>query len=185
MDEFERHDPPLEATEFEMLGAFLDYHRATLIWKVEGVSDRAGGLASLKSSLPDTDFAPNMTLFGLVKHLAYVERWWFVAVLAGDSAVSFPWTDPDPDADWRVEPGDTTQSIIAFYKSEVSKAREVIRQRVVETGSEAAALASHAKLPGKTAHTLRWIMVHMIEETARHNGHADFLREAIDGATGE
>ncbi len=168
MDDFTRQDPTVNAPEKELLEAFLDYHRATLLQKVAGLDD-----ADLRRS-----FVPSgLTLLGMVKHLAYVERWWFQAVFAGLD-VPFPWTDADPDAEFRLEPGETAADVTALYQGEAQASRAITRE---------AALDSVAKRPirgGKKA-TLRWIVVHMIEETARHNGHADILRELTDGATGE
>ena len=159
-----------------MLGAFLDYHRATLLWKIEGLSD-----ADLRRSIVPS----GVTLLGMVKHLAYVERWWFQAVFAGEN-VAFPWTDADPDADWRVEPGETTAEIIALYKAEVRRSREIVAAGDPDalTPRTMGELDSLARRPDEKK-SLRWIITHMIEETARHNGHADILRELTDGATGE
>jgi uncharacterized damage-inducible protein DinB len=165
MSEIVRQDPPSSAPEKEMLTAFLDYHRATLLIKVEGVSDE---------DLRRRPTVSSMTLLGLVKHLAYVERSWFQHVFAA-LEVDFPWTKADPDADWRIEDTDTTEDILNLYKTEVAKSREVIA---------AGDLEAIAKREGADR-SLRWILVHMIEETARHNGHADIFREAIDGVTGE
>ncbi len=161
----DRVDPPLAAPEQAMLTAFLDYHRATLLWKVDGVGD-----ADLRRPLTPS----GMSLLGLVKHLAYVEQWWFLTVFAGEDLPA-PWTDADPDADWRVEAGESTTAILDFYRATVEQARAV---------AAAADLDASARRPGKER-TLRWIMIHMVEETARHNGHADLMREAIDGAIGE
>jgi hypothetical protein len=110
----------------------------------------------------------------MVKHLAYVERSWFQRVFAGE-AVDFPWTEADPDADWRVEPGETIGGIVAFYEAECAAARGIVAGR----GWDDLA-AGHRRQK-----SLGWILTHMVEETARHCGHADLLREAIDGATGE
>jgi len=166
-DDFIRQDPPVGGPEKDMLQAFLDYHRATLLQKVAGLSD-----AELRRS-----FVPSGTnLLSVVKHLAYVERWWFQAVFAGLDA-PFPWSEAAPDADFHVEPGETATGVIAFYQQEARASRDIARQ-----GS----LDDVAKRPdAREPFTLRWIMIHMIEETARHNGHADLLRELTDGATGE
>lgn len=168
MADFKRIDPPLAASEEELLNAFLDYHRATLLLKVAGVSD-----ADLRRQLTPT----GLTLLGLVKHLAYVERWWFQAVFAGRE-VYFLDSPDDPDADWRIEPAESTAEILELYRQEVRESRRIVA---------AASLDDIAKKSGgrNSGHSLRWIMLHMIEETARHNGHADILREMIDGVTGE
>jgi uncharacterized damage-inducible protein DinB len=160
-----RTDPPTVGPEKVMLEAFLDYHRATLLQKVSGVSD-----ADLRRQL-----VPSLTtLLGLVKHLAYVERSWFQIVFAGED-LPVPWTKDDPDPDFRIASGETTEEILALYREQVARSRAI---------TAAASLDDLARSPGREC-TLRWIMVHMIEETARHNGHADILRELIDGATGE
>ena len=120
------------------------------------------------------------TLLGMVKHLAYVERWWFQKVFL-DAGVAFPWTDDDPDADFRIDPDESTEEIVDLYRAECAKNREVVGEAAVDS------LARYKKpsdpRPGNVS--LRWILVHMIEEIARHNGHADILREQIDGSTGE
>jgi uncharacterized damage-inducible protein DinB len=164
-----RHDPPLAAPEPKLLAAFLDYHRATLLWKVSGLSD---------DDLRRPMTASGVTLLGMVKHIAYVERWWFQAVFAG-ADVSFPWSDADPDAEWRIEPEDTTASIVALYEAETARSRAIAANADLDTLSQRDNSRSGERF------SLRWIMLHMIEETARHNGHADLMREAIDGATGE
>jgi hypothetical protein len=106
--------------------------------------------------------------------VAYVERWWFQKVFAGRE-VDFPWTEQDPDAEMRIEPDDTTEAILALYRAETAKAREIVK---------VSSLEDQAKVADKEI-SLRWVILHMIEETARHNGHADFLRENIDGVIGE
>jgi len=148
-----------------MLTAWLDFHRATLLRRLEGLDD-----VDLRRPLVPS----GTSLLGIVKHLAYVERWWFCIVFAGQ-LLDVPWTDEDPDADWRIEPDDTTEEVIALYGREIARARTCI---------EGAGPDDIARYPS-SAKTLRWIMVHMIEETARHNGHADVIRELIDGSTGE
>ena len=185
MSDFERTDPPHAASELATLSAFLDYHRVTLLQKVAGVSDADLRRSPLSGLVPgQSPDAEPLTLLGLVKHLAYVERWWFAAVFAGET-VAFPWTDADPNADFRIEPDETTEAILELYRAEVEKARQIVRTAVQETGSETTALAALSKNPAKADYSLRWIIVHMIEETARHNGHADILRELTDGVTGE
>ncbi len=168
MKNCDRQDPPLAAPEKETLEAFLDYQRATLLCKVDGVSDE---------DLRRPGTPSGLTLLGLVKHLAYVERSWFRNVFAGEG-VAFPWSDQDPDAEWRVEPHETTEQTLALYRDEIVRCREVTRDCSLDA-------SARRPPPWGSGVTLRWIMLHMIEETARHNGHADILREAIDGQTGE
>lgn len=160
-----RPDPPFSAPEREMLAAFLDYHRATLLWKVDGLDD-----AQLRRPMTPS----GLTLLGMVKHLAHVERWWFRAVFAGEG-VEVPWSEADPDADWRVEPGESTAAILELYRAETE------RSRAIAAAADLDAIARHPE----RAPSLRWVLIHMIEETARHNGHADLMRERLDGATGE
>lgn len=148
-----------------MLVSFLDYFRSVMIRKVEGL-----GPDQLRTSPVDS----GTSLGGLLKHLAYVERWWFQAFLAG-ADVEFPWTEDDPDADFRFQDDDTADSLIAFYRQECSTSREIVAARSLEdivTGRRGDV-------------SLRWIIVHMIEETARHAGHADIIREMIDGSVGD
>ena len=163
---FERVDPPSIGAERELLAAFLDSQRATLLWKIDGLSD-----ADLRRRMPPS----TMTLLGMVKHLAYVEQSWFGIRFAGEE-LPVPYTEADPDADFRVEPGETTAEIVAFYKQQVARSRAIVAS---------SSLDDLARNVGDSKLALRWIALHMIEETARHVGHADLLREAIDGATGE
>ncbi|MDQ3784119.1 MAG: DinB family protein [Actinomycetota bacterium] len=161
----QRVDPPAAAPELVMLTAWLDFHRATLLRRLEGLDD-----VDLRRPLVPS----GTSLLGIVKHLAYVERWWFCIVFAGQQ-LDVPWTDEDPDADWRIEPDDTTDEVITLYGREIARARTCI---------EGAGPDDVARYPNSQK-TLRWVMAHMIEETARHNGHADIIRELIDGRTGE
>jgi uncharacterized damage-inducible protein DinB len=163
-----RPEPPLLGDETETLAGFLDYHRATLLWKLEGLDDEQLRRAMVPSGT---------SLLGLVKHLAYVERWWFQGVWAGQE-VSFPWTKEDPDADWRIEPDETTEDVLALYDGECDRSREIVA--VASSLDEAVV---HPRWKEEVSR--RWILVHMIEETARHVGHADILREQLDGAVGE
>ena len=160
-----RPEPPNAAPPEEMVGAFLDFLRATMVWKLEGLSEEEAARRIAPSGL---------SLLGMVKHLAYVERSWFRKVFAGE-AVDFPWTKEDPDADWRIEPGESVASIVALYEAECAAARAICAGRPWDEP------AASAERPV----TLGWILTHMVEETARHCGHADLLREQIDGATGE
>ena len=167
-----RAKTPIAVGEMDSLRAFLDFHRATLLWKVEGLSKQ-------ELSRPLTPSGTN--LLGMVKHLAFVERYWFGIFFAGLD-LPMPGSDEDPDADWRIEPDETVEQVVALYHAEVARSRELVagaspddrgRGKVVRRDGPASNFS------------LRWIMLHMIEETARHNGHADVLRELTDGATGE
>jgi uncharacterized damage-inducible protein DinB len=169
-----RWEPDLDADERTMLTGFLDYHRGTLRWKVEGLTQEQMGRRIASSEL---------TLAGLVKHLALVEDSWFTERFAGQPEPE-PWAsvDWDADRDWDFHSAadDAPEDLLALYDAACSRSRAAVAAadsldvRSVETDR-------HTGQP----FTLRWILLHMIEETARHNGHADLLREAIDGETGE
>lgn len=161
----DRAEPPHSGPEREVLQGFLDYQRGTMVRKILGL-DRTQALRRLVPS--------DATLLGMLKHLAYVERYWFRGVLAGED-IAFPWSDDDPDADWRIEPGETVESIIGLYREECAAADRTAAHYALQDVSSGR---------GRDV-SLRWILTHMIEETARHCGQADILRELTDGATGE
>ena len=162
----DRPEPPHAGPEKETLAVFLDWQRATVLWKLEGLSDE-----DLRRPMT----ASGLTMLGVVKHLAHVEHWWFQADFLNRES-QFPWTDEDPDADFRIEPTETTDQILSLYQEETEEARRIVKASSLDD------LAQHEKRGG---YSLRWIIIHMIEETARHNGHLDLMREAIDGVTGE
>lgn len=115
------------------------------------------------------------SLLGLVKHLAYVERGWFRESIANEK-VDHPFAADDPDADFRIEENETAEDIFALYRQECEESRRVLAE---------ASLDHVVDYPDRIAgYSVRWIVVHMIEETARHVGHADILREQLDGRTG-
>jgi hypothetical protein len=161
-----RRIPRYATPEKVMLSEYLDFHRRTLTWKIEGL----GRDDATRPMTPS-----GTSLLGMMKHLAYVERWWFQDAFAGRDC-AYPWTDDDPDADFRIEPGDTIESVSGLYEGECAIAREIVA---------GASLDDVAVRRQERGYTLRWIVVHMIEETARHNGHADIIRELLDGTTGE
>jgi uncharacterized damage-inducible protein DinB len=168
MQPIDRTTRPATGSEQELLEAFLDFQRDTLLWKVSGLDE-----AALKRPLTPS----GMSLLGLVKHLAYVERNWFQnRFLARE--VYVPWIGPNAnhDADFQFEPGETPEAVIAFYREQVAESKRIV--------AEAASLETIAADPSRP-HSLRRILIHMIEEVARHNGHADILRELTDGQTGE
>jgi uncharacterized damage-inducible protein DinB len=165
--ERERVDKPKTAPEKETLDAFMDYQREAMVLKVEDLA-KEQATRRLVPSLT--------TLLGMVKHLAHVEAWWFQENFAGRD-IEYPWTDDDPDADFRIEDDETVEGIIELYKSKCVESRKVVANASLDDLSQKAAR-------GMTR-SLRWITLHMIEETSRHLGQADILRELIDGATGE
>ena len=165
MDGDHRPEPPMAASPVEMTSAFLDFQRATLLWKIGGLTDD-----ELRRPMTPS----GSCLLAIVKHSTYVERWWFSRVFAGH-AVDPVWPEGDPDADWRIEPGETTAEIIANYEAQCAISREIV---------QGANWADVAKATRK-GHTLGWILTHMVEEVSRHVGQADIFRELIDGKTGE
>ncbi len=172
-----RVDPPLRGTESETLLAFLDYHRETFRAKVDGVD--AAGLA--------LRIAPStMTLGGMMKHLTLVEESWFSRVLRGREFAP-PWDaidwDSDPDWEWRTGASDGAADLFAAYDAAVAQARTDIAEVLAADGLDA--LSERPSRHGGGQFSLRWILMHMVEEYARHNGHADLLRESVDGEVGE
>lgn len=165
-----RVDPPMAADEAAMLTAWLDYHRSTLALKCEGLTDDQ---LRLRSVPPST-----LSLLGLVRHMADVERSWFQGILLGAEAASgHYWTEQDPDGDFdNVDTADVAADF-ATWRAEIEAARRASAGLPLDTVGK--------RLRRGKEVTLRWILVHMIEEYARHNGHADLLRELVDGATGE
>jgi len=172
-----RTDPPLAADEATTLVAFLDYHRDTLRWKTEGLT--AEQLA--QPLAPST-----LTLGALLKHVALNEASWFGEVLHG-RPMPEPWAsaDWDADRDWEMTSArdDSPEELRRLMDTSVEQARRDIDAALAEGGLEFRA----ARLSRKENQqfSLRGILLHMIEEYARHNGHADLLREAVDGVTGE
>jgi len=163
---------PRAADEQTMLLAFLDYYRALIVDKATGLSD-----AQL-----DTRLGPStLTLGGLVYHMAYVEDWWFTASIA-DESMPEPWSSApwDEDRDWEftTAPDLTWAQIQAQFEESVARSRAVME--TVESLDQVTVRTRDGE-----PWTVRWILVHMIEEIARHAGHADLIRESIDGATGD
>jgi Protein of unknown function (DUF664) len=164
---FDRVIPPLEAGERTTLTSFLDFHRATLALKCDGVSDQ---------QLRERATPPsNLSLLGLIRHMAEVERNWFRPVLGGEEMSPIFSTTLDWEAAFReVDTADVTSAWTA-WNAECEHARALVA---------AAPSLDVAGDRGGARFSLRWVLVHMIEEYARHNGHADLLRERLDGATG-
>ncbi|RYV50620.1 DUF664 domain-containing protein [Pengzhenrongella frigida] len=159
-----RVDPPGIADERTLLAAFLDFHRATLLVKCSGLD---GEQLARRACPPST-----LSLLGLLRHLADVERGWFRHSLDGQEIAPIYYTDrADRDVQFDVDPSQAAGALTA-YLTEVAAAREVAaRHELTDT-----AVTRHGEVV-----SLRWILLHMIEEYAQHIGHADLLREAIDG----
>ncbi|MCG8926448.1 DinB family protein [Lentzea sp. CC55] len=164
----ERPSPPLQAGERETLRGFLDFHRATLAMKCDGLSDDD---LRRRSMPPST-----LTLLGLVRHMAEVERTWFRKVINGED-VPLVWSD---EGDYQVAydaSGSTRSEAFAAWQAEVEHSRRVERE------AESLDVTGYQPRWGEEV-SLRLVMNHLCHEYARHNGHADFLREGIDGVTG-
>lgn len=161
-----RTRPAEEGSERETLTGLLDFLRATVVNKVAGLTDEQAFSRPVPASA--------LTPAGVVRHLAGVERFWFSIDFA-DEDVPWPWTDEDPHGSFQPGDGETLAEIVAGYTRECTRSRQVVA---------AADLDDRAKGPGMEF-TLRYALAHLVEETARHCGHLDLLRESIDGQAGE
>ncbi|MEU9716035.1 DinB family protein [Streptomyces sp. NPDC047976] len=168
MQNTERVGPPLTGGERETLRAYLDFHRATLAWKCEGLGDEE---LRRQASPPST-----LSLLGLVRHMAEVERQWFRRTLGG-ADVPHLWSD---DHDFQAAYDATTATRAEAFAAWEA---EVEHSRAVEAAAESLEVTAYVAKWEQEA-SLRLVMLHMIHEYARHNGHADFLREAVDGTVG-
>lgn len=176
LDEHGRPEPLPAADETATLLGFLDYHRATFAWKVGGL-DSAGLQATVGAS--------SMTLGGMMKHLALVEDGWFSQSLMGRD-LGPPWDtvdwDADPDWEWHTAAQDSPEQLQAIWEAAVGRSRTTATEALAAGGLDQLAKRTW---PDGRAPSLRWILCHMIEEYARHNGHADLIRESVDGEVGE
>ncbi|MGC5022542.1 DinB family protein [Micromonospora sp. DT47] len=164
----ERIGPPLRAGERETLRAFLDFHRATLAMKCEGLADDE---LRRRSSPPST-----LTLLGLLRHMAEVERAWFRRVIDAED-IPLIWSATGDYQEAYDPSGSTGAEAFEVWRREVEHSRRIERE------AESLDVIGHQPRWGEDV-SLRLVMLHMIHEYARHNGHADFLREAIDGSVG-
>jgi uncharacterized damage-inducible protein DinB len=171
-----RIDPDPDGDELTSLSQFLDFHRATLVDKVSSLSTEQLARRAVPSSA--------ITLGGMLKHLALVEDDWFQVKFLGRPEVE-PWAsapfDVDPDWDWHSAVNDTPEDLLRLYDAACARSRAV----VAEVGGDLDMLSVVTDPRSGGRISLRWILLHMIEETARHNGHVDLIREAIDGSVGE
>jgi uncharacterized damage-inducible protein DinB len=160
-----RPEVPRVGDERPMLEAWLEFHRATLLWKCSGLSDQQ---LKLRSAPPSS-----LSLLGLVRHMTEVERSWFRRRIGGEDAPPLYYTEAGPDDDFDTLDDTDVATVFAAYQRELDLCRAV--------------LAAHSldEVVREGTTSVRWIVTHMIEEYARHNGHADLLREAIDGAKGD
>ncbi|MGC5166645.1 DinB family protein [Luteimicrobium sp. DT211] len=172
-----RLDPPLQAGEAETLLGFLAYHRDTLRWKTSGLD-----AVDLRRPLAPS----SMTLGGLLKHLAYVEdNWWRVVWLGSEP--SEPWAavdwSQDRDWEWHSAAADSPEELRAGFDAAVARSDAIVAAALASGGLDATSAGADRHTGERF--TLRWIVVHLVEEYARHNGHADLLRENVDGLVGE
>ena len=169
-------DPELlpQADEATVLHSFLDYYRSVFLRKAEGITDTQARMAIEPSGL---------TIIGLVRHMAEVERGWFRRRTAGDLSAGFLYCDDhDPDRDFHPGPDDTLAEALAVLNAEIEFARTATAG--VTPGDLMKGVPPQQRIPGWQPN-VRWVMVHMIEEYARHCGHLDLLRERIDGTVGD
>ena len=164
-----RVDEPVTGDERAMLEGWLEWHRQTLLMKLAGLTAEQLKIASVEPS--------NLTLLGLLRHMSEVERSWFRTRAAGDAtAVDIYCTDDNQDGDFDDVPQADAEANYAAFLAEIEAARKAVADLPLE---------HEFATSRRPAVSLRWVYIHMIEEYARHNGHADLLRERIDGVTGD
>jgi hypothetical protein len=158
---------PRAADEPTMLKAYLEYYRETFALKCAGVP---------RLRLSDRSCPPStMSLHGLIRHLTGVERWWFAINFAGLDLPMLYYSDDDPDQDFESLTGDPFQAL-DVWRAECDRSRGIV--------NAASSLDAVGVRERNGPYTLRWLLLRMISEYAQHDGHADLLREAIDGAVG-
>ena len=167
----ERIDPTTDAGERAALDQWLDYHRATVRAKCAGLDGAAAFRAPIVTS-------PLMSAAGLVTHLADNEQWWFEAILHDGPDLSRASAE-NPDGDWIPPEGATLAQLLDEYDERCARSRHLVAELDLDF------VARRELDDSSKPRTLRWIYLHMIEETARHNGHLDIVRELIDGAKGD
>ncbi len=163
--------PDVAGDECVLIEQFLDFYRAIVARKLDGVSEADAKALRTPSG---------MSMLGIVRHLAGVELWWFVEALTGQ-APQYLWTEADHaadrDTDWKPRADETVASVLAFYHRACDEARRTVRRFGLDDA------AQHADAAARGI-TLRWILLHMLEETARHAGHLDIMREEVDRVVG-
>jgi uncharacterized damage-inducible protein DinB len=161
-----RYGAPVAGGEKEVLSGFLDHYREVLLDICEGLSEE---------QLRERMVPSGTSLLGVIKHLTYVERGWFQEIVANER-FAYPFDVDDVDADFRLEDGEPSAEIFALYRQACARSREAL---------EAASMDDMVENPERSAdYSVRWVVVHMLEETARHAGHADIMREQLDGKVG-
>jgi uncharacterized damage-inducible protein DinB len=164
-----RKRPSYSADERAQLTGWLDLQRAIIQWKCEGLSDADAHRNVLPTS-------PNMTMAGLVSHMRWVEFLWFEVVFLGRKAEGPPFEDGPEDADMMVG-GIPLGQLLEEYARQCATSSEIVAAHPLD---EVGVHPDFRDVPA----SLRWIMLHMIEETARHAGHMDAIRELLDGSKG-
>lgn len=163
-------EPDVDATpERELLEQYLDFYRGALLAKCDGLTKAQLSQRSIASS--------SMSLLGLVRHMTLVEQWWFQRVFSGNEAPLPYADDTDPDFEWHALESASMDEVFSAFTVVVAWVRATVAVHALD--DIARGVDSASKRP-----SLRWVYVHMIEEYARHLGHADLLRELIDGAVG-
>ncbi|MGN9892894.1 DinB family protein [Micromonospora sp. L31] len=170
--EINRTNEPYVGDERTMLEGWLDYHRQTLLLKCAGLTAEQLRTPSVEPS--------GLTLLGLVRHMADVERWWFRIRAAGQDIAGIYGTDEDPDADFNAVADADAEAEFATFAAEVEAARKAAADLSLDQ-----TFARKRRDGSADEMNVRWVYVHMIEEYARHNGHADLIRERLDGVTGD
>jgi uncharacterized damage-inducible protein DinB len=166
----ERTDPGRILAERQALEAWLDFHRDTLLLKCAGLT---------AAQLKERPVPPSrLSLLGLVRHMTEVERWWF-RMHAANADLPFPYDPAETGQDFEALADADAAANIEAFKQEIGQARAAVAGKQLDE-----VVASHGDHPERTR-DIRWIYLHMIEEYARHNGHADLIRERIDGVTGD
>ena len=163
-----RRDAGLQLAERPMLEEWLDYHRATLLMKCDGLADDQLRQRSVPPS--------SMSLLGLLRHMTDVERHWFRTALGREEAPYRYWSDPYPDGDFDLVDDATVADDFAAFAEECAHSRAL---------SASLDLDVLCQPRGERVVSHRWVLVHMVEEYARHNGHADLIRECVDGVVGD
>jgi uncharacterized damage-inducible protein DinB len=164
----QRPEPPMAGDERTQLTGFLDFQRASVLWKCSGLTDEQARRVHLPSELT--------TVAGLLGHLALVEDYWFSIVLDGQPDRWAEELERDQDAEFRRALATPIEQLIAEYRAETERSRAVVAARSFD---DTVLFKDEREL------SVRWVVTHMIEETARHLGHLDLLRELTDGLTGE
>jgi uncharacterized damage-inducible protein DinB len=168
LDEQGRTEPLIAGEAVEQVGSFHRFLRETLLWKCSGLTEEQLRWSPVPSGT---------CLLGILKHSVYVERWW-ISRYVGGLDVQGVSTAEDPDADWRIEPGESFDSIRDLYLAEGERSRDVLSSATWDQTPEDPTGRNRGL-------TVGWILTHMVEEVGRHCGQADMIRELIDGQVGE